>query len=161
MPHRHACLMYRFGPDQPMWISPVRDLTSKDLAMVSHYKGFKSVPAAVIPSYNSQPSLNALAEQLIATLSIGMPSTVHAIVGTACKLVVSHEMHESAIPMPAYMTFSSLLPSASEIAGPAFLSCEFSNCSLIYFACLQISSQKHLVWTSCSHFPVSQLGHQV
>lgn len=76
-----------------MWISPVRDLTSKDLAMVSHYKRLKTVPAVEVPSYNSQPSINALAEQLIATLSIGMPSTVHAILGTACKLVVSHLMY--------------------------------------------------------------------
>ena len=95
MPFRYACLVHRFGTDQPMWISPVRDLTSKDLAMVSHYKGLKTVPAAVIPSYNSQPSINALAEQLIATLSIGMPSTVHAIVGTACKLMVGHRLHLS------------------------------------------------------------------
>ena len=75
-----------------MWISPVRDLTSKDLAMVSHYKRLKTVPPVEVPAFNSQPSINALAEQLIATLSIGMPSTVHAILGTACKLVVSRTL---------------------------------------------------------------------
>lgn len=134
----HACRVCRFGADQPMWISPVRDLTSKDLAMVSHYKGLKTVPAVATPSYNSQPSINALAEQLIATLSISMPSTVHAILGTACKLVVSHPslshgMHGDHIILSASLTFIYLslpLPHTHK----AYPSC-------IIFACLTTKLQ--------------------
>ena len=75
-----------------MWVSPVRDLTAKDLAMVAHFYGLQTVPAVMIPAYNSQVSINALAEQFIAGLTGGMPSTVYAVLSTACKLVVRHSL---------------------------------------------------------------------
>lgn len=72
-----------------MWVSPVRDLTAKDLAMVTHFCRLKTVPKVEIPLCGSQMSINTLAEHFIASTAESMPSTVHAVVGTACKLLVS------------------------------------------------------------------------
>lgn len=71
-----------------MWISPVRDMTAKDLAMMTHFKRLKTVPPIEVPQYGRQVSINGLAERFISALSEGMPSTVHAVLGTACKLEV-------------------------------------------------------------------------
>lgn len=71
-----------------MWISPVRDLAAKDLAMVTHFCQLRTVPKVEIPQYGSQASINTLAEHFIASLSVNMPSTIYAVLGTACKLVV-------------------------------------------------------------------------
>jgi len=71
-----------------MWISPVRELVAKDLAMVAHYHRLRTVATPPVPPARNQASINGLAERFIAGLQLGMPSTVHAVLGTACKLQV-------------------------------------------------------------------------
>lgn len=69
-----------------MWISPVRELVAKDLAMITHFHHLKTVAKPPLPLARNQASINGLAERFIAGLQVGMPSTVHAVLGTACKL---------------------------------------------------------------------------
>jgi len=69
-----------------MWISPVRELVAKDLAMITHFHHLKTVAKPPIILARNQASINGLAERFIAGLQVGMPSTVHAVLGTACKL---------------------------------------------------------------------------
>ena len=71
-----------------MWISPVRDLAAKDLALVAHFHRLGTVASPPVLPARSQGSINGLAERFIAGLQLGMPSTVHAVLGTACKLQV-------------------------------------------------------------------------
>ena len=71
-----------------MWISPVRELTAKDLAMICHFGRLRTAQLPVLRKPMRQPSINALAEAFVAGLQATLPSTVNTVLGTACKLQV-------------------------------------------------------------------------
>ena len=71
-----------------MWISPCRELLAKDLALIVHTQQLSTVPQTEIPAFGSQASINGLSEKFIAGLQVSMPSTVFAVLNTACKLQV-------------------------------------------------------------------------
>ena len=61
-------LIGRHGPGQPVWVSPVREIVVKDLAMLCHLFRLQTVPQHEVPALGRQQSINALSERFIAGL---------------------------------------------------------------------------------------------
>ncbi|KAK9811502.1 hypothetical protein WJX72_004896 [[Myrmecia] bisecta] len=83
-----GCLQYvdaRHGPQQPVSISPIRDLAVKELALMCHYQRVSLAPLPVLRR-SPKASINALAEAFVANLQATVPSSVSTIVKTALKL---------------------------------------------------------------------------
>ena len=64
----------------------MREIVSKDLAMLCHLFRLQTVPQHEVPAFGRQQSINALSECFIAGLQANLPSTVNTVLATACKL---------------------------------------------------------------------------
>ena len=67
----------------------MREIVSKDLAMLCHLFRLQTVPQHDVPALGRQQSINALSERFIAGLQANLPSTVNTVLATACKLQAS------------------------------------------------------------------------
>lgn len=79
-------------------VKPVRDISSRDLALVCHFQRLELVSPPTVPQTGSGQSINSLCRDFVEGMQSGLPSAISTIVRTASKLKAFGFNHKLADP---------------------------------------------------------------